>query len=253
MFRFFLDGEEALRDDLRPGVAITLSKDEAKHARVVRLSAGDTIEVGVGDGRVFLAEWDGRTGAKLGDQLGEPGVPHATIHLICGMLTSSAWDTMLDGAVQAGVTMITPLVATVGERAAAERKHGRGERIIRAAAKQAKRSFLPTIQPPMTLSQLVTKWDHPSIVLVEPAVASHKHEATLIDALARAVTACSREGEVMEVSLLIGPSDGWSSSEVGQLCESGWIPALLGSTVMRSETAATVAVGTAQQVLCTAT
>ncbi len=44
-----------------------------------------------------------------------------------------------------------------------------------------------------------------------------------------------------EVVLAFGPQGGWTEAELGVFCEAGWIPASLGNTVLRTETAAIAA------------
>lgn len=48
-----------------------------------------------------------------------------------------------------------------------------------------------------------------------------------------------------DVILALGPEGGWTNSELGLFREAGWLPASLGSTILRAETAAIAAMAVA--------
>ena len=52
-----------------------------------------------------------------------------------------------------------------------------------------------------------------------------------------------------EVALAVGPEGGWADEELGWLCETGWVAASLGTTILRAETAAIVATAIALEAL----
>jgi 16S rRNA (uracil1498-N3)-methyltransferase len=52
----------------------------------------------------------------------------------------------------------------------------------------------------------------------------------------------SQPAESARVALLSGPEGGWTDGERAQAIQAGWQPASLGTTILRAETAGTVAV-----------
>lgn len=224
-FRYFTDRE------LTMGVRVVLGPADAAHAKVVRHRAGAEVELVDATGAVWCAVIADQAHVEV-QQLIAPASVEPGIELIAGMLTGQQWDTLLDGAVQAGVTRIVPCVQTAKDAARADARRARSHRIIDAAARQAKRRMVPELADAIDYATLCKL---PSGFICQ----EHAHDVpSLVDA-ARSVPA----GE--PVRLLVGPAAGLDDDLVAQLVGVGWQPVSLGPTVFRSELAAAVAVAMA--------
>ncbi len=218
IFRFFLPPDVAAASDAQ----VTLAVDDAKRLhKVLRLEVGEVVEVADGTGRVFMAtvENSKRGTLLLGDELDvQPGL--APIRVLLAQSGPRA-DDAIEKLVELGVSAIGPLLA-VGRRR--EARTDRWERIAAAAAAQAKLSKIPTILDPVALTDAF----HTGAVLL-----SHQEADSALD------TALAGAG--LPVTLLIGPEAGFAPTELA-LARTAGVPIVsLGSTVLRTETAAIVA------------
>ena len=101
-------------------------------------------------------------------------------------------------------------------------KRVRWRRIVESAAAQCGRTVLPDILPPLTFAEVLNGRDGACLVLVPGAVAAQT------------------TGPM--VNLMIGPEGGLAPDELAQAKAAGWLPAGLGETVLRADTAAVAAV-----------
>ena len=233
-FRFFVDTLGVA------GATVALRPDDVRHARVLRLGSGDGVEVVDLTGRVWLGDVIG-AGVRLLEALDTAAAPRAQarIELIAGALTGNAFDTLVDGAVQAGVAQVTPLVANARERARLIERTARLRRIAEAAAKQSKRTSVPSIGAPI---------DHDELMELPAGVVLDARGVATLDRLLAAPGIGSGPQQA-DVTLLIGPAEGFEPAFVDGLEERGWRVARLGATILRAELAAAVAVAVAAMTL----
>lgn len=218
VFRFFLPPGGGVAT----GEHIGLSRDDAHRVRkVLRLEAGEAIEVADGTGRVFAATvGDARLGTVLlGDEL--PAQPSlAPVRVLLAQSGPRA-DDAVEKLVELGVAEIGPLLAAGRRR---EARTDRWERIAAGAAAQAKLASIPTILEPVAFADALA---------AGAIVCSHEeHDSTLADALATAGR---------PLTLLIGPEAGFGADELGAARDASCPIVSLGDTVLRTETAAIVA------------
>ena len=218
------------------GDRTALSDDEWQHARARRLVPGAVIHVG--DGRALRRTGalgdDGRTVVfqRAADTLS--GFVEETRtepeRILCTAIPSGGrWDWLLQKTVEVGVTRVVPVVFEHSERTAIGR---RPERIVVAAAAQAQRFRLATVDAPVPCSRLrdhLADADPDAVFVFDPAAP---------DAL-RAADVSSAQRPV----LIVGPEGGFSHKEQSLFLEAGYRPRRLGGSVLRVETAAIVALG----------
>jgi 16S rRNA (uracil1498-N3)-methyltransferase len=209
VFRFFLPSDGAVA----VGEHVQLSHDDAHRMhKVLRLEAGEAIEVADGSGRVFAATVDA---PKLGTVLLAQSGPRA--------------DDAVEKLVELGVAEIGPLLAAGRRR---EARTDRWERIAAGAAAQAKLPCVPAILEPIAYVDALG---------AGAIVCSHEeHDTPLADALARAGR---------PVTLLIGPEAGFGGDELAQARAASCPIVTLGGTVLRTETAAIVAAALVRECL----
>jgi 16S rRNA (uracil1498-N3)-methyltransferase len=225
VFRFFVDAIGTV------GARLPLTELDRRHGEVLRLGDGDRIELVDAARIVWDATWVTGGVVELVAQR-HAGIEPITIELYAGALTGNRFDVLVDGAVQAGATSIAPVVTSRrdGERLAARIE--RLQRVAAAAARQSKRTIVPSIEQPVVVAELPAG---PGIVL-DPAAPS------TLDSVFRS---SRQHGVSHPIRLLVGGSDGLDAMVVDRLVAAGWHRGRLGPTILRSELAAPVAVAVA--------
>ncbi len=218
---------DAPPDDV--GAEVTIEVDDDHHLRnVLRLRPGDPVVVGDGRGRTWPAELAGeRTLVTTGPAERTP-VRRPQLHVVQALPKGRKVDEIVRSLVELGVERITPVSSarTVRDLDARkrEREHDRWRSVARAAASQARRAWLATVDPLTDLGAVLEE--------VDRGVVPHVGAAT---GLAEAAASLREEPTV---AVAIGPEGGWTDEEVARLQAAGLVPVTLGDTVLRTEHAA---------------
>jgi 16S rRNA (uracil1498-N3)-methyltransferase len=171
---------------------------------------------------------------ELTEQL--PGQPESPlqVHLGQGLSRGERMDWAIQKATELGVAQITPIVSERCEvRLKDERVDKRlahWQQVASSACEQCGRSTLPIIHPPMLLADWLQQVQADLKLVLHPVaepMLSHAKPSSL--------------------AFLIGPEGGLSEAEVTQATGHGFQAARLGPRVLRTETAAVVALTVAQQ------
>jgi len=227
---------------LSRGRIIELDGQAAVHlTRVLRLRAGDALCLFNGEGGEFAARLleAGRRTARVevGEFVDRELESPLELVLAQGVSRGERMDYTVQKAVELGVSRIVPLetsrttVNLGGERRDKRRTHWQG--VVVAACEQSGRNRVPPVAPVRTLEDWlaqVASEDGLKLVL------HHRAEQSL-SALPRP------DGPVM---LLIGPEGGLAPAEIDAAMASGFHPLRLGPRVLRTETAAVVAMSVLQ-------
>ncbi len=207
---------------------LTLSQDEATHARARRLAPGDPVHVGDGRSERYAGRLapDGRTVLLEGSAPVETRVEPARV--LCTAIPSGGrWDWLLQKAVEVGVTHIHPVIFERSERRDAGR---RPERIVASAAAQSRRFLLPTVEATVPLTELHAHLGGADRIYLLAGDAASPLVAS--DAPPGSTPAC-----------IVGPEGCLTPAERALVLALGAVERTLGSTVLRVETAAVVALG----------
>lgn len=237
--RFFLSGPLAPATE-GTRVVLPLSPDDAHHlADVLRVREGEVVEVvevgGQTAWRVRIEAVSPQVEGTLVEQLAR--VTHPRVTLVQGVAKGEKMDAVVRQAVEVGADEIVPVLMerSVVKLDAAKRAQ-RGERwrrIARSAAEQAHRDAVPVVHDPATLAEvmpLLAGFDE-VVVLWEEA-----RGAGLESALSSWVAA-----EHPRVAIVVGPEGGLSAEEVAALEALGATTVTLGPHILRTETAALIA------------
>ncbi len=207
----------------------TLTGDEFKHARALRLREGDEVLLSNGRGlaaravvRSFSRDHLTCTACEFLPAFGEQEHAHT---LAIGVLQSrERFEFALEKAVELGVAAVVPLLTEFSQRA--RLRPDRLEHKMLAAMKQCKRSVLPTLLPALSLADYLADCQHNTLVLCDAA-----GESTLRNLSNPAV-------------LLVGPEGGFSPAERKMiLLDRRTVLLGLGPRRLRAETAALTALG----------
>ncbi len=218
----------------------TIEGAQAEHlARVLRAQPGLEADV-VAGGRVFHAQVAAVTPTQVrfnltSELVADPALP---VTLVLAIYKFDRMEWAIEKATELGVAAIAPIVSQRTEKhlaQAAEKRAERWRRIAHEAAQQARRSDVPLIHDPVSLSSRVrTASAAARIVLAE-----QERTTTLRHAIEEAMAAAKDEMPALEIA--IGPEGGWASREEALFDSSGWRAASLGPRIVRAETAAIAA------------
>ncbi|MGO8718265.1 MAG: RsmE family RNA methyltransferase [Acidobacteriaceae bacterium] len=133
-----------------------------------------------------------------------------------------------------GVARIVPLMAQRSEKHLVEATAKRCERwrkIARESAQQSRRGNVPEIAEPMSMIDCIRENENALRFLLS----EQERTQSLWESLMTTERNATASGEICAA---IGPEGGWTSTELLSFAESGWRPVSLGSTILRTETAA---------------
>lgn len=219
-----------------------LFPETAHHvATVLRLKANHPVVLFNGDGNEYSAQLISVARREViveADACLELSKESALpLHLGQGVSKGDRMETVIQKAVELGVTEITPLIT---ERCAVkldekrwEKKISGWEKLIISACEQCGRNRLPILNPPKLLKEWVSESTQATRLTLSPDA-----ESPL------AKTPYNTHG----YRLLIGPEGGLSSSEVHLSEECGFMSCSLGPRVLRTETAAITSLSVLQAI-----
>ena len=216
-----------------PGDTVTLTGAEAHHASTVRrVRVGEEVTVGDGRGawltgtvesvapREVIVRIDGRRDAAR---------PSPRIVLVQALAKGDRDELAVQAATELGVDEIVPWQAarSVSRWDAAKAAKGRARwaSIVREAAKQAHRAWVPEVAELTTTAALVRRAAASVVLILEPT-ATERLSALAVD-----------PGEERDIVLVVGPEGGIAPEELDALAAAGARGVRLGDTVLRTSTA----------------
>ena len=216
---------------------IVLSEDESHHLiHVLRRQRGDLIELFNGTGDFAEASIASiARGSVTARVTQRRHVERRTplITLIQALPREQKLDFILQKATELGLAHLIPVVtenAIVKIKAdRAEDKKARWEKIVLNAAKQCGAAWLPRIEPARSLDALLQQRPALDLLIVCALTPSARAMKEVLRAAKPAPAS---------IGILVGPEGDFSPAEMDAILAAGAMPVSLGSTVLRSETAA---------------
>jgi 16S rRNA (uracil1498-N3)-methyltransferase len=224
------------------GGDLLLPADRSHYAsRVLRLRANDDVVLFDGSGSEFAASVrkisrDGVT-VQVGEARERNVESPLEICLIQGISRGERMDMVVQKATELGVTRIAPVFTEFSivrlDADKAEKRVQHWLKIAQGACEQCGRNVVPEIEAPRALgSRLET---------------GEGRECTRILLHPRADgKLASLQGQCTRIDLLIGPEGGFSDAEYEQALAAGFAARALGPRLLRTETAAIVALAALQ-------
>lgn len=221
----------------RPGDAVTLTGTEAHHAASVRrVRVDETVTLGDGRG-VWLSGVVTAVGPKQvevrvasRDMVSEPSPRFV---LVQALAKGDRDELAVQAATELGVDAIVPWQAarSVSRWDAKEDKGlARWRTIVREAAKQAHRAWIPEVQRLTRTADLVALARTALVLVLEPS------------ASARLTEVAAEASDGRDVVLVVGPEGGIAPEELSALEDAGARLVRLGDTVLRTSTAGAAAI-----------
>ncbi len=223
MSQYFVPAEA-----IRNGVFTAGPEESAHIARAARARAGDEIEIFDGKGGRWRAAISSASPGAVAGTIKEklPSPEYRTKLALCfAVVARPALESILEHCTEAGADVFQPVLTSRVQFdlfSEWERRRGRLEQIVLAAAKQCGRGFLPEVRKPARLDDLLAAGSLP------------------VFASAGGVTADEAAGALSgreEVSLFIGPEGGFTKGELDFASSAGAVFMGLGLYTLRSETA----------------
>ncbi|MGU3524881.1 16S rRNA (uracil(1498)-N(3))-methyltransferase [Enterobacteriaceae bacterium C23F] len=223
------------------GSQIALSEEAANHVgRVLRMGAGQAIQLFDGSNQVFEAEiiQADKKSVRVNVLNAEADNRESPLHIHLGQVMSRGekMEFTIQKSIELGVSLITPLFSErCGVKLDAERlnkKLAQWQKIAIAACEQSGRNVIPEIRPAMDLEAWCAEEESGLKLNLHPRASAS------INTLPQPVE---------RVRLLIGPEGGLSADEIAMTARYAFTDILLGPRVLRTETTALTAI-TALQV-----
>lgn len=218
--------------DVQPGSkSFSFDKEESRHiVKVLRKKEGDTIHITNGKGFLFTSNIIFGNEKKCevtitAEQFFEP-MPYALHLAVAPTKMNDRYEWFLEKAVEIGVTEITPLLCEHSERS--NFKADRFEKILQSAMKQSLQYYMPVLHEPVAFNNFMKETRTGQLFIAHCEETDKKLLKTEIK-------------PATVLTILIGPEGDFSTKEIAQALQLGYIPVSLGNTRLRTETAAIVA------------
>ncbi|QOR69240.1 16S rRNA (uracil(1498)-N(3))-methyltransferase [Ruania alkalisoli] len=231
-------------DGVSPGEAVAVTGAEGRHAATVRrVRAGEVIDVVDGAGRrVRATVTDVTTGHGAGvdvvaDEVTVEAASRPVLVLVQALAKGGRDELAVEAGTEVGVDAVQPWQAERsvsqwrGPKAA--KGEARWQQVALAAAKQARRSWVPQVRGLIVGAQLIDE--------VAEKVASGSAVLVLHEEAGVPITSAEVGTEAPEVLVIVGPEGGLTESEVDSLVAAGAQSVRLGPHVLRTSTAGPVA------------
>jgi len=218
-----------------PHIAISpfLPEDESQHAiKVLRLQAGDHIEIIDGKGGFYKAEivfpHHKRCEIRVLEKLAESHKRPYNLHIaIAPTKNIERLEWFAEKATEIGIDEITPVICRFSERKKV--RHDRLEKILISAMKQSLSAYLPKLNEQCTFDEFLKR------TISGQRFIAHCHDEESKKQLS------SLYIPKQDVTVLIGPEGDFSPEEVENAMKSGFTSVSLGNSRLRTETAGVVA------------
>ena len=209
----------------------SFEKEESKHiVKVLRKNVGDILHITNGEGWLFTAEIAipniNKCLANIVSKTFQPKHDY-NLHLaVAPTKMNDRFEWFLEKATEIGIDTITPIICDHSERKII--KPDRFEKILQSAMKQSLNCYLPKLNEAINFKDFLNQNFYGDIFMAHCEETDRK----------------SLKQELKpkkNITILIGPEGDFSSKEIEMAIKNKFIPVTLGTTRLRTETAAIVA------------
>ncbi len=228
MTRFFVEPQELLSDML------TLTGENAQHARVLRLKEGEEVLLCDGDGRECLCAvtgyGSGYVDLAVKDRRQAASEASVRVSVYMAFAKSDKLEHVIQKATELGAYEIVafPSARCVSrpDDKSLKKKLERWQKIAASAAEQSGRGRIPQVRTASSYTEALSQASDADKALM---FYENEHAVTLKMALS--------QSPYRSVSLLTGPEGGLEEREVEQARNAGFQVCTLGRRILRCETA----------------
>lgn len=238
MHHFFVKNEQIIENK------IYIAGEDYNHAaKVLRLQPGEQVMISDEDGQDYLCEVEAFALSEepklqlsvLEKQEKNHELP-ARVWLFQGLPKSDKLEWIIQKATELGVSDIVPVdmkncVVRLDEKKGVA-KQKRWQAIAESAAKQSKRSMVPTVHPVMKFTDAMRMSEQFDVKILP-----YENERGIVSMCEAIVSFLPGR----DIAVLIGPEGGFDHMEVRLAKNRGWTAVSLGKRILRTETAAIAA------------
>jgi 16S rRNA (uracil1498-N3)-methyltransferase len=168
----------------------------------------------------------------------DPGAPLPLIIIVAALIKFDRFEWMIEKVTELGVKAVLPMEAARSEAGllkAAVKRVERWRKIARESSQQSRRVRVPEIHDAVRLNEALRS-SFPLRIRLE--------ENPGAPSLLKRAQEWNRQ---TDLAVAIGPEGGWTDQERAAMDGLGWMPASLGATILRAETAAIAAAAVLNQ------
>jgi 16S rRNA (uracil1498-N3)-methyltransferase len=219
------------------GSSVLVAGAEGRHAATVkRIRAGESVIIADGAGRGIRGPVIDVQRSSIIVEVAETMInpePPITITVAQALAKGDRSDIALEMVTELGATKIIPwqaarsIVRWSGDRAA--KSHAKWVSTVREATKQSRRLRIPQVDRPAGTKQLTRAIDDHDLTLV-----LHEEATARLQDVALPAT-----GSIM---IIVGPEGGIAADELDAFTAAGGLPVIISDGVLRTSTAAAVAI-----------
>ncbi len=231
MYQFFVEDAQVGEH------TVTIEGSDVNHIKnVLRMKRGERVRISSTSGKNYFGEIAEFSGDTVLVAIAQECAPDtelpSRIYLFQGLPKSDKMELIIQKAVELGACEIIPVamkncVVKLDEKKAAA-KTARWQEIAKSAAKQSKRSVIPTVGRPVSYQEALTIAAELDVVLIP--YENERGMAATREAIEAIVPGQS-------IGILIGPEGGFSDGEIALARERDMKLISLGGRILRTETA----------------
>ena len=232
MFRYFC-ADENIKNN-----TVNVVGGDAKHLKtILRAQPSDKISV-VTESKEYIAEIKEinteNIVCTLVEEIFSNNETKINITLCQGIPKKNKMETIIQQNVELGIKSFIPLitertVVKLNEKDREQKKLDRWQKIAKESAKQSKRNIIPTVEPIITVSELIEKLKHIDAEIIVP------YELEGVKILKDVLKEPKHN-----YYIVIGPEGGFDIKEIEMFQEIGAHIVTLGKRIIRTETAGIV-------------
>lgn len=231
MYQFFVEDAQ-----ISNGI-VTIENEDVKHIKnVLRLKCGEKVRISSNSGENYFGEIDTLADRMvlvriLEEHAANTELPNK-IYLFQGLPKSDKLELIIQKAVELGACEIIPVamkncVVKLDEKKASA-KQTRWQEIAKSAAKQSKRSVIPTVRKPLSYREALE-----AAAALDVRLVPYENERGM--AATKEAVEAVRPGQ--SIGIFIGPEGGFAEDEIALAKERGMQLVSLGRRILRTETA----------------
>lgn len=218
--------------------------DDVKHIyKVLRISEGEKVTLNNCEGVEYLGKVMSVSKqevlVKILEKLEVNNESDIKLYLFQGLPKSQKMDLIVQKGTELGITEFIPVIThRVDVKLKGEfKKIDRLKKIALEAAKQSKRSIIPSVLEPIEFEEVLDKIKSLDLLIVPYENANNFGIKTLMNEL----RIKNMVDDIKNVGIFVGPEGGIEESEVERLKDKGARIVTLGKRILRTETAGFVA------------